>query len=55
MSITTTKDVFCDRCSCWVTGGTEITNAEARKAAKKQRWKQIKDKDICPTCWEIMQ
>lgn len=54
MSITTSKDVFCDVCSVWIHGGVEITDKTARKVAKAQGWKRRKVNgksiDICPTC-----
>ena len=54
MSITTTKDVFCDTCGDWTNGDIETTNAKVRRLVKRDGWisKRIcgRTVDICPKC-----
>jgi hypothetical protein len=51
MSITTSKDVFCDKCGQWVSGGIETTNRKARKVAKDSHGYQYTNgQDLCPRC-----
>ena len=58
MSITTSKDVFCDVCSAWIHGGIECDAKHARGTARLSGWKRKKLngklKDICPRCLEVM-
>lgn len=54
MSVTTSKDVFCDICGDWVTGDIETTNKKVRKLVRRDGWKYKKIdgemKDVCPMC-----
>jgi len=56
MSISTVKDVFCDLCSQWETGCVNGTDAEARRALKREGWIRRRSnvtgemEDICPSC-----
>ena len=54
MSITTTKDVFCDVCGDWTYGDIQTTNKVVRKLVRQDGWKYRKVngemQDICPKC-----
>ena len=50
MSITTTKDVFCDKCGNWTHGDIETTNKKARRLVRGKGWIYTNKQDICPNC-----
>lgn len=50
VSVTVTRDVFCDECGDWTHGVVNEDAKAARRVARREGWVYRKGKDLCPQC-----